>query len=104
MLAYVSITPLGRPVEPEVNMTVATSSGRIAVMPSRRSSTAAGSSQAAAAASSLSDQRHALLQFLDIDQLGIELQREAIEHPPAGQHMADAALGELALITSEVTV
>ncbi len=36
---------------------------------------------------------HALFQFLDVDQLGVELQREAIEHPPAGQHVADAALG-----------
>ncbi len=32
-------------------------------------------------------------QFLDVDKFGIELQREAIEHPPAGQNMADAALG-----------
>ena len=36
MLAYVSITPLGVPVEPVVKMTVSTSSGLTFVRPSER--------------------------------------------------------------------
>ncbi len=55
-LRCVSITPLGRPVEPEVKMTVNKSSSRIFVNPSQRSSQASGASQAAAAAHSLSAQ------------------------------------------------
>ena len=53
-LRWVSITPLGRPVEPEVKIIVSRSSSPTSVNPSRRSSHGTGASQAAAAAHSLS--------------------------------------------------
>ena len=52
----VSITPLGRPVEPEVKMIVSRSSSVSSVSPSRRSSHQTGASQVMAAAASLSVQ------------------------------------------------
>ena len=53
-LRWVSITPLGRPVEPEVKMIVSRSSSPSFVSPSHRSSHRTGMSHVIAAAASLS--------------------------------------------------
>ena len=93
-LRCVSITPLGRPVEPEVKMIVSRSSSRIFVSPSRRSSHATGASQAAAAARQLVAQRDLAQAVFQVDHLGVELQIEPLHDAAAGQHVADAALGD----------
>ena len=74
-------------------MIVAASSGCTAASPSRRSSAAAGNSHAAAAAS-LSGHFIRCSQVLDENYFGLQLQGKPLQHPPAGQHVADAALGD----------
>ena len=54
MLRWLSITPLGSPLEPDVKMIVITSSGRSRVSPRHRSSSHDGTSHVWAAAANLS--------------------------------------------------
>ena len=91
-LSCVSITPLGRPVEPEVKITVSKSSGLTRFSPSRRSKSEIGISQASAAETILSQSRDLSREIFEQHDLGVDFEIEPIQNPPAGKHVPDAAL------------
>ena len=94
-----SITPLGWPVEPEVNITVSRSScltrqAQPALQHGRRSS------HVCAAAISLSASV-TFPEVFDVDQFGVESSAESVPtERRAGEHVANAALAMHSFITS----